>query len=505
MMDGDGRVLSPGMVKSLRRPRQDDVLADENEVAIIASGALSETAVRAAHKLAKAGITARVINGRSVETSDANRLSELTQDAKAVVILEEDNQRPGSKQVPNGAIAHAAGSIPTKVLPLNTHSENGRQRRNINANADIIVRSILRLTERGGQNRPALSDAVGTADATVTSAPRVVKGGSGSAGSHGSFGFPETFLRRERERIRTTRVSSDVTEWSKLYSRVGRRSSFLWQWASRGAELTTLPCVAPEWRAHVRDTKVLSIIICVLLDDVADEARRQSFLETLLHVVQCQTIPHLDSIPTPERHYASVTLRLSNLYERRIREYPYFEVYKELHRYDLMQYINTMRYASLLNQHLYLLNPAEHEIYFPHNMHMMSFATLDLMCSPNFEMNELGRVREAVWHGQCMGRIGNLLCTWRRELAEDDFTSDIFARAVAMGDLTVNQLSAENQAEIDEIIRDGHYEEYFLRRWRYHRKRFRSVAAAVHSVDLRQCLRGHERFFLMHMASRGLI
>jgi hypothetical protein len=213
----------------------------------------------------------------------------------------------------------------------------------------------------------------------------------------------------------------------------------------------------------------------------------------------------LAGLSEEDRNHASVTHKLCEAYERRIREYRHFEVYKDLLDYDAMQFVNTMRYSNLLNRHRFLLNLAEHEIYFPHNMHMMSFATLDLMCTPDFDMRELGRLREAVWHGQCMGRIGNLLSTWRRELAQGDFTSDVFARVVAEGDLSSEQLVAENHQEIEEAVRKGGHEDFFFRRWQFHRERFLCMSALVQSVDLRTCLDGHERFFRMHLASRGLI
>jgi hypothetical protein len=164
-----------------------------------------------------------------------------------------------------------------------------------------------------------------------------------------------------------------------------------------------------------------------------------------------------------------------------------------------------MRYSQMLNHNLWLLNPIEHDLYQPHNMDMMSFATIDLMCSPGFPIEDLGRLREAIWHLQCMARVGNLLGTWRREIRQQDFTSGVFARAVVEGDLSVRQLRPDNYGEIEEAIVQGGHERYYFGRWKYHRECFLARARYVQGVDLTRLLEGNDRFFLMHLGGRGLL
>lgn len=503
MTNANRYISASGRLTSPWRQRSREILTDGHDVVIFPSGALADISARIAQKLQQNGVPAKVIHARHLANLDAGRLSELAQKFETLVVLTLDAHRPATHSP--RVVADSNQRAPATVHFFDEHSKPPEDDLTTTANADTSAGGTLGLVEGNGQHQLSLFDTDWTFDAAVASAPRLTPDDSACSYSNRSANCPDNSLQRELEEVQSTTISPDVKEWSDLYSRVGRRASFLWKWATRGVELTTLPCVDPKWRSHVRDTKVLSIILCVLLDDIADVERKHSFLETLLHIVQCQKMPDPHTVPESDREYAAVTLELTNRYEQRIRQYPAFAFYQDLLQYDLMQYINTMRYAALVNGRPYLINPAEHELYFPHNMHMMSFATLDLMCSPTFQVSELGRVREAVWHGQCMGRIGNLLATWRRELAQGDFTSDIFAWAVAEGDLTINQLSVQNRKEIDNTLRTGKYEQYFHRRWRIHRDRFRAIAAAVESVDLFECLRGHERFFRMHMASRGLI
>src|SRR5690606_6202204 len=179
----------------------------------------------------------------------------------------------------------------------------------------------------------------------------------------------------ERELVKTRQISTDVAEWATIYEQVGHRSRYLWQWCERGAELTTLPCVIPEYFDHVWQTKVLSIVLCVLLDDVADRHGQERFLDVLLQIVDQPQVATVGELTSEERQYAEVTRRLAHAYYTRIERYPCFAVYQDLLRFDLLQFFNALRYSHLLNRRPSLLNVVEHDLYLPHNMLMMSFAT----------------------------------------------------------------------------------------------------------------------------------
>ena len=167
----------------------------------------------------------------------------------------------------------------------------------------------------------------------------------------------------------------------------------------------------------------------VLLDDIADrKGDAGAARATLALAVRRSALP-LTKASAADRAYAEYTLGLWEEIKRRTRQLPCFAGYATLWRYDYLQLFNGMRYSHMINQDIALLNLAEHDLYSPHNMHIMVSSTVDLMCSPAFERSELGRLRDAVWHAQFMGRIGNLVTTWERELADGDYTSGVYARA----------------------------------------------------------------------------
>jgi hypothetical protein len=104
-----------------------------------------------------------------------------------------------------------------------------------------------------------------------------------------------------------------------------------------------------------------------------------------------------------------------------------------------------------------------------------------------------------------MGRIGNLLSTWRREIAQRDFTSGVFVRAVAEGDLSISDLREGDPVRLEAAICDGRHEQYFFRRWKHHRQQLRASLARIRSVSMDDLADGHDRFFQLHLASRGRI
>src|SRR2546421_8332440 len=148
-----------------------------------------------------------------------------------------------------------------------------------------------------------------------------------------------------------------------------------------------------------------------------------------------------------------------------------------------------MRYSHLINSDVALLNLAEHDLYSPHNMHIMVSATVDLMCSPQFDRNELGLLRDAIWHAQFMGRIGNLVTTWERELPDGDYTSGIYARALTTGDITLQMLKDCDVKAIKQAITASDHEAYFLRRWADLRGRLIELMPRIRSVDIPRLLK----------------
>jgi hypothetical protein len=298
-------------------------------------------------------------------------------------------------------------------------------------------------------------------------------------------------------------LSGDLQHWVDGYSRVGQRNPYLWKWCRQGVEVTALSTIDPGLYDHVCDTKVLGVVLTVLLDDLADRKGDGDLLEQLLAPSFSERRMSLASVSPQDRAYAEFAVEVWEGIKERVRSYPRFQEFASQWRFDYMQLFNAMRYSHLVNENPSLMNLTEHDLYTPHNMHIMISATIDLMCSPSFDRGELAPLREALWSAQCMGRIGNLVTTWERELGERDYTSGVYARALARGDVTLAQLEENDQAAIAAAIRRGGNEEYFLDRWTQHRRRILEISERVRTVDLKSLARGYERLIRLHLGSRG--
>jgi hypothetical protein len=102
-----------------------------------------------------------------------------------------------------------------------------------------------------------------------------------------------------------------------------------------------------------------------------------------------------------------------------------------------------------------------------------------------------------------MGRIGNLVTTWERELKDADYTSGVYARALACGDITIAQLEANDREALALAIRSGGHEDFFLQRWAQLRARLIELSPRVRSVDVDRLVQGYERLIRLHLGSRG--
>jgi len=367
----------------------------------------------------------------------------------------------------------------------------------------VATIAAVRPSESDGRIVPVSGD---SADATVTMSTGETtwrRPGSGRRRHKGmptpQFGEAKALMETAARQIREYRFNPWQQKWVDEYSGVGKRDIYLWRWTAHAVEWLTLSCVAPEWRSSVCDTKFLAAMFNVLLDDIVDERRDPSAMVDLLSLMGESSKSDVGRLG----HYGEFVVRVWEEIQCRVREYPREPEFRRLLSYDFRQLCNQIDYSGLLHRHPYLINQTEHDLYSPHGMMVACTATLDLTCSPSFRNEDLGTLREAVWHANSMARIGNLVTTWQREIGHDDFSSGVFARAVSLGRLQADELSSANRPAIEAAISEAGIEQEFADRWRLHRQRLIELAPRVKSVSLLSLLEGLERLMASEYASRG--
>lgn len=287
---------------------------------------------------------------------------------------------------------------------------------------------------------------------------------------------------------------------------MGQRGRFLWQWCLKGIRLTTLPSVDPELREHLVETKLLGIMFCTLIDDIADREQDREMLEMAIGAAfENWAVERLELWKGRRRAYLEMISGLWKEIWNRCKSYPRFETFEQLLKFDNDQVLIAMRYALLANQCPGLLSVVEHDLYQPNNMQIMFMGTVDLCASPDFNQDELGIVREIMWHAQRMGRIGNMITTWEREVLDRDFTSGIFAFAIHRGILSAADLRNLPAHEIMSLLEANDCQEHFINEWKHHRDQLERKARRVKSVELMPYLHAFEELIKLHLGSRGLM
>ncbi len=295
-----------------------------------------------------------------------------------------------------------------------------------------------------------------------------------------------------------------LDQFAHGYAEVGKRNGFLWRWCVDGAKATSLPCVAPGLLDSVVDLKVLGMMFDVLVDDIADERQDGPMLDAALRLGTPGARLDLAPFDDEARRYLEFTARVWEAIHTRARSYPRYAEFKDLFEYDYHQLLNTMHFAYLVNRNPRMLNLWEHDLYQPHNMHIMINCTADMMCSPDFDAEELGIVRSAAATAQRMGRIGNMITTWERELKVGDFSSGVWFYAIEQQILSPDELRADNAEAVRKRLVDAAVERHFLLEWESLRERLRAMRPRIHSFDLASYLAGFEQLFQNHINSRGL-
>jgi len=298
------------------------------------------------------------------------------------------------------------------------------------------------------------------------------------------------------EEIQKINLPEVLTEWLNKYEKVGERNDFICKWTFQGMKKVTLDSVDDEYKNSVYVTKTKSIILNYLLDDLIDRRKQKEVLEVIINS---------EEIYRPKNEKDRETIKLArDLWQdvqKDIKQYPKYSEFRELFFYDYEQFFNALRYSFLLNNRPFINNLIENQMYLSHNMQGIISIDIDLMASPKLDCDDLPILREIAWFAQRLGRIGNSLTTWEREVKEDDFTSEIFALAVCENVLDASDF--KDKEKVVRKIKESKLEKKLLKEWENNYRVMSILGSNIKSFSLDSFMQGLRELIRMHLISTG--
>ncbi len=259
----------------------------------------------------------------------------------------------------------------------------------------------------------------------------------------------------------------------RFYTSVGRRNIDYFDWIHAVYSWICLPCVSFDWRKVLGEDKTKMAIFDILVDDLADNFNTPSkgLLEQFIQ------IPWQNAIERNE--YLDVGKLIWEDYIASVSSYPRFKEFERMFYFDLRQVLSSMVYSSLVNT-MELDNSIEMDIYSSYGCMVILAVDMDLMCSPSFDMKDLGKMRAVAYLGQKVAHIGNMLNTYRCEVLERDLSCPIISLAVRRGLIDRNELGDESI-----IPRLSKLEEIFEKRAHSYIQRASTYERQIRSVNIR--------------------
>lgn len=205
-----------------------------------------------------------------------------------------------------------------------------------------------------------------------------------------------------------------------------RKPALFNEFLVHGYTAITLNSVTPDRFTEVLQAKLCLGTLITLYDDFADRPSQSSpqLLEELyeLKFGKYGSIKSLNSRDLHTHKFAqSLFIEIENILVRQ----PHYRHLTEILNFDLAQFYSANQFSSLLTAHPFMNNSLENRLYAHHNMGLVMAAMIDLMATERIVFSEFGLMREVFLLGQRLGRIFNVLTTYKRELSDGDITGEL--------------------------------------------------------------------------------
>jgi len=267
-----------------------------------------------------------------------------------------------------------------------------------------------------------------------------------------------------------------LDEAIELYKSVGvRRGDFLFHWLYNIYDKTYLASIDDTYKEALTLDKTKLTMFDVLVDDLADNAKIRN--KRLLD--KAANIPW-DGSKNYNHPYLNVTKRIWLDCISSIKRYPRYEEFKDIFFFDLEQVMNSMKYSYLVNTADFS-NMIEDETYLNHGVMVILHCDMDLMCSPDFDYEELKKLRPILQCVQDVAHVGNMLNTYPKEILEMDLSSPIISLGLREGLIKRSDVVKDPEyvlASLESLV------PYFKERMKNNLQKIKNHANDIKSVDI---------------------
>lgn len=311
--------------------------------------------------------------------------------------------------------------------------------------------------------------------------------------------------KREIEKIQKIKLPAELQKWVREYEKAGgERDEFIWKWLYIMNKIFVCSSAQKKYLESLVEVKFLFNMFIVLLDDISEKKKGKRLLDKLLIIPFNKEEIKCGNLNKKEKEYFKFTIKIWNQIEKTIKKYPNYGEMKEVFDYDTTQLLVSVKYSHLICKYYHLINEDEYWMQFPWSMQIVIDFDIDLMCMPKLTDDELRAYRIIALNAQKMGRIGNWISTWERELKEKDFTSFVFPYILENNSFTLKELKSRSEDDIVKKVKDSKAENYLLEEWDECYNKISELIKFSQVVNVERILKTLEYLIFMHLISRGL-
>jgi hypothetical protein len=267
-------------------------------------------------------------------------------------------------------------------------------------------------------------------------------------------------------------------ELIKKYNDVGletRNMKFLAKWYCKMFNFAHLPSIDLKQRDQLTLDKLKLSIFNIMADDLVDNSNLRNK----------ELFDKISKIPwNTEEDYEDEYLQTAKEiwldFEKSMKSLPRYEEFKEIFYFDLEQYFDSMKYSMLVNT-MGIDNTLESRMYLPHNMQVVLFLDLDLMCSPEFNKEELGKLRPILLWTQDLLHLAHVISTYPREVRELDFSSPMISIGLSEGIIKREDVIKNPETTIENL---KYFEPYLARQAEEELEKINDQAYKIESIDI---------------------